>query len=512
MSHANDDRSSNSGRTNFACASTESQEAKAIAVGNNSAASAPTTADHGKATTTATVSTTAASAPKRYSLLTALCMIMGICIGSGIYFKADNVLVATNGSVPLGIAMFCIASITIIFGGLTLSLYAERGDAAGGVVAYARDFLSPLGARLFSWSFSIIYLPSIGAILCWVVGVYACMTFGWGNSFVTQEVVGLIFMLLCIGWNMAWPRFSGWLQNASTLLKVTPLIAVGFLGVAFGDTSVISGSGTTLASQGSSLAWLAAAAPIAFSFDGWSAAASIAPELRNSRRNLPLALTVAPLLILVLYLAYFIGISAFLGSQQVMDAGDESLALVFVQLFGRQAAAIPNAVALISVMGSANGVLLALLRMPQALALKNDIPCSEALLRVSKAGDKNADQAISPACAGVALLFLLASSLLHCFTQLLGLLPNGDVSEIAVAFNMLVLIPLYVRAFGLWRSGKTSVFRGLIAPVLAIACSLFVGGSSLMQPGRWPFVVLYLVILGALYLWHKGSKSQKIDV
>lgn len=137
---------------------------------------------------------------------------------------------------------------------------------------------------------------------------------------------------------------------------------------------MLQGEGSTIAEQGSSFAWLAAAAPIAFSFDGWSPAASIAPELRNSKRNLPLALTVAPLLILILYLAYFVGISAFLGPQQVIAAGDESLSLVFVRLFGKQAATIPNAVALVSVMGSANGVLLALLRMPHALALKDDIP------------------------------------------------------------------------------------------------------------------------------------------
>lgn len=482
MTHANNDRSSRDDRVEFACTSTESN--------------------------TATLQTPA-NPPKRYSLLTALCMIMGICIGSGIYFKADNVLVATHGSVPLGVAMFCIASVTIIFGGLSLSLYAERGDAAGGVIAYARDFLPSPIARLFSWAFSIIYLPSIGAILCWVVGVYACMTFGWGNDFIIQELVGIIFMVLCIGWNMAWPRFSGWLQNASTLLKVTPLIAVGILGIVFGNPAVLQGEGSTIAEQGSSFAWLAAAAPIAFSFDGWSPAASIAPELRNSKRNLPLALTVAPLLILVLYLAYFVGISAFLGPQQVIAASDESLSLVFVRLFGKQAATIPNAVALVSVMGSANGVLLALLRMPHALALKDDIPFSQALLRSSAAHAATSGKSISLASSAVALILLLAASLLHCITQMLNLLPNGDVSEIAVAFNMLALILLYIRAFSFGRSGSAGVFRGYIAPALAILGSVFVGGSSLLQPGRWPFIVLYFVILATLYLWNNHARSTR---
>ena len=46
---------------------------------------------------------------ERYTLTTALCMIVGICIGSGIFFKSDNILIATGGNVALGVAMFLLA-------------------------------------------------------------------------------------------------------------------------------------------------------------------------------------------------------------------------------------------------------------------------------------------------------------------------------------------------------------------------------------------------------------------
>ena len=36
---------------------------------------------------------------RRYGLFTAITMIIGICIGSGIFFKSDNILVATGGSI-----------------------------------------------------------------------------------------------------------------------------------------------------------------------------------------------------------------------------------------------------------------------------------------------------------------------------------------------------------------------------------------------------------------------------
>lgn len=442
----------------------------------------------------------AASPERRYSLVTALCMIMGVCIGSGIFFKADNVLVATGGSVALGVAMFCIASLVMVFGGLTLSLYAERGDAAGGAVAYAREFLPPWASRLFGWAFSLLYLPSCAAVLSWVVGVYACMAFGWGSDFAVQEVVGVAFLLACVGWNVALPRLSGWLQSASTLLKVIPLVVVGVVGIALGDpASALAAPSADIAAGGAQgLAWLAAAGPIAFSFDGWSPATSIAPELRDARRNLPVALTVAPLLVLGLYLAYFVGISAFLGPAEVMSSGDGSLALVFVRLFGEGAATVPVSIALVSVMGSANGVLLALLRMPRALALSGDVPGADRLSR-----DGEGEGAVPWRSALVALGAVGACTALHVATQTLDLLPNGDISEVAVAVNMLALVALYVRAVGLWRSGEAGVLRGLVAPLLATACSAFVGLSALSQPSRWPYLVLYGVVLGALAMWRR---------
>ena len=41
---------------------------------------------------------------KRYGLLTAICMVVGTVIGSGVFFKAQSVLNATNGNMPLGIS------------------------------------------------------------------------------------------------------------------------------------------------------------------------------------------------------------------------------------------------------------------------------------------------------------------------------------------------------------------------------------------------------------------------
>lgn len=319
---------------------------------------------------------------KRYTLTTAVCLIVSICIGSGIFFKSDNILVATGGNVALGIVVFLLAATTIVFGGLTLAHFASRSRGHGGLISYAQEFLGPVRSTLIGWHYTFLYMPVVCAVICWVVGVYACMVFGLPSTLPVQSGIGLAFLVLCTAWNVLWPRLSGYFQNLSTLAKAAPLLAVGIVGIAFAHPADYLSQGIEQAPS-AGLGWIAAAAPVAFAFDGWSSAVSIAPELKDAQRNLPRALVIGPAVILALYLAYFVGISCFLGPQEVIRAGDASLSEVFVKLFGPGAATIPNVIALVAVLGTANGMVLATLRMPFSLALHGQMPCAPRIARVN---------------------------------------------------------------------------------------------------------------------------------
>lgn len=418
---------------------------------------------------------------KRYSLVTALCMIIGICIGSGIYFKADNVLIATGGSVELGVAMFCIASAVIVFGGLALSVYAARSEGTGGVLAYADEYLPRPLARIFSWNFAILYLPGIAAVLCWVVGVYACMVFGLAGSFAQQMLIGVVYLLFCAAWNVLAPRLAGWFQNVTTFIKILPLLAVGAAGVVFGA----AGWGGT--APGLGLGWTGATATAA------ATAAGAAPT------HLGWLLAAAPLVILALYLLYFVGLSTMLGPAAVMEAGDASLGLFFARLFGSGAQTLPNVVALISVMGTVNGVVLSAMRMPYALAQRGDIPGAAAVGRVNG----RLGFPVASAIVGVALsLFWMAA---HAAVTMLGLLPNGDISELAVSFNMLLTAVLLLRVLGL-PVGEVGALRGRVAPVIAALGCVFVASSGLMGPVRWAIIGFYALVLAGFTIWRAHAR------
>ena len=51
---------------------------------------------------------------RKYGLFTAICMVVGIVIGSGVFFKAQTILQKTEGNMPLGILAWIIGGAIMI--------------------------------------------------------------------------------------------------------------------------------------------------------------------------------------------------------------------------------------------------------------------------------------------------------------------------------------------------------------------------------------------------------------
>ena len=63
---------------------------------------------------------------KKYGLLTAIAMVVGIVIGSGVFFKAETVLNATGGNLPVGILAWLIGGMVMVICASMFSLIAVR--------------------------------------------------------------------------------------------------------------------------------------------------------------------------------------------------------------------------------------------------------------------------------------------------------------------------------------------------------------------------------------------------
>lgn len=436
-----------------------------------------------------------AEAKKAYRLPTAIAMIVGICIGSGIFFKSDNILAATGGSVPLGILVFLLGAIGIIFGGLSIAQLAARTSRPGGLVAYAEEFVGPGFTCGVGWFQAFLYFPTLVAAISRAVGHYFCSLFSIPNTLETQCLAGFLFFTLCFLWNACSARLGGLLQNTATVLKLLPLLLVAFCGLFLGnpeETFALS-SGSPVASG-----WISAIGPIAFAYDGWVIATAISHEVKDARRNMPRALLIAPLFVTGIYILYFLGVSSLLGPETVLSTGDRHVALLAGRLLGPFGAKVMLLFILIAVAGTLNGVILGYLRLPNVLAQRNLLPLSPTFAE---------PRPLARALPGYAASCIWMT--VNYLSERYAWLPNADVSEIPIVMGYLLYAVLYCQVIRLWKKGEiVGALRGVVIPVLALTGAGIVLWGGLQSGAHLLYAGGCLLVIAAGILY--GKKAARL--
>lgn len=456
---------------------------------------------------------------RNYGLFTAITMITGIVIGSGIFFKADDVLAYANYNLWLGVIIFVVAAIAVVFGALTISQLAIRTDKPGGLVSYAEDFVGIGTATAFGWFESFLYLPTLGAVVAWASGIYVSNLLGYQDfSIGRNTVIGFIALTFFYLINTLSAKLGGFFQNFSMIIKLIPLVIIAVIGLVKGNTATVMGEagGAALANSMKSIGWLAAFGPIAFSYDGWIVSTSICHEIKNSKKNLPLALSIAPIGVLIVYLAYFLGISSYLGVDKIKEVGDQAVYIASSSLFGDLGSKAVLIAVVISILGTVNGVSLGLIRLPYSLALRNMMPASKIFKKESKAlGGMPVNSALlvyilSVFYIGLNYLVMTSSATLNVFGNEVPVC-NLDISSISICVLYLTYIVLYVAVIKLWKKKEIkSTFLGLIAPILGIIGSLIIFSGSVVDPVFFIYALICIIFIGIAYLFYHLNKDKVV--
>lgn len=438
------------------------------------------------------------STNKHYGLGTAISMIVGICIGSGIFFKADDILSFAGGNIGLSLVVFVLGALCVIFGNITLSQLAAQTDQPGGVVAYFDIFLSRRFATAFGWFQLFAYYPSISVVISWVAGIYTTMLFELPSTLELQILIGLVYLVFFHLLNYYSVRLGGIFQNFATVLKLVPLIGIGVIGFFWQAPTPDTIQTYVAPVQEMGWGWLAALAPMAFSFDGWVVSTSITHEVKDAKRTMPLALTLGPLIVLIVYVAYFVGMVTIVGSDYISTHGDATIYHIGNLLFGSFGGKIMLSLILIAVLGVVNGLVLGNLRLPQSLAANQMIPFHQ---QIKVIDDKTQ---LSPKAAWTSLFISLAWMALHYITQKTGMLSGGDVSEIAIVFSYITYTLLYLKVIQLSRQGVIqNKLLGTVIPFLGIlGAGIIVLGGVLSNPNYVPVFLLacsFIFVGGYLY-------------
>lgn len=407
---------------------------------------------------------------KKYGLFTAIAMVVGIVIGSGVFFKAEKVLAATGGSLPLGILAWIIGGAIMVVCAYTFSIMATRYEYVNGVVDYAEVSMGKRYGYYLGWFMATTYYPTLTAALAWVSARYTCVLFGF--SIVGPEALAItgFYLVSSYALNALSPVLAGKFQVTTTIIKLIPLFLMAVIGSIAGLTNGMTVENFTTITKEVSTgnALFTAVVATAFAYEGWIIATSINAELENSKENLPKALVIGTILVAGTYILYYIGLAGAVSNSALMESGEKGAMLAFETLFTKAGGTALFVFVVISCLGTLNGLMLGCTRGVYALAARDAGPAPNVFKQVDKATNMPTNSAIAGLLlCGIWLLYFYGSQLTKSWFNFF----NFDMTELPIITLYAAYIPIFLMLIK--KEKGLSVFKRYVAPVLAICSCVF---------------------------------------
>ncbi|MBR6025170.1 MAG: APC family permease, partial [Firmicutes bacterium] len=278
---------------------------------------------------------------KRYGLPTAIAMVVGIVIGSGVFIKGGKVLAKTGGNLALGILVICCCGVICIICSLVFAELSSKWNQVNGLVDYAEVALGSKYAYYMGWFQTTIYTPSLAAILAFFSGLFFCQLIGvrtidLANGCFSAEVFGVGGGFLIMGYavNALSPKLAGKLQVSMTVIKLIPLCVIGIIGTIIGlsngATQNVLDFVNTSAYVPLEGGFFKGIVAFAFSFEGWVLATTINSELKDPQKNLPKALIGGALFTVAIYVLYIFSMSSVGSVEEILATWPLGQNLIFV--------------------------------------------------------------------------------------------------------------------------------------------------------------------------------------
>ncbi len=336
-------------------------------------------------------------------------LVAGSMIGSGVFIVSADIG-RQVGSTGWLLLVWLVTGALTIGAALSYGELAAMMPRAGGQYVYLREAYSPLWGFLYGWTlFLVIQTGTIAAVAVafsrylgvlvpgvsptsWIIPPLN-LSNNYALSLSTQQFVAVIVIILLTVVNTRGLRIGKIIQNVFTSAKTLSLLAlilVGFLLGRNGDALKANFSApwtprdvspiqpylsfipTVLATGGAFgmfVAFCVAQVGSLFSSDAWNNVTFIAGEVKNPRRNLPLALAVGTGLVTALYLLANLAYLCMLPLGQIQHAPDDRVATAAIETVFHGAGPIIMAIAImVSTFGCNNGLILSGARVYYAMA------------------------------------------------------------------------------------------------------------------------------------------------
>lgn len=308
-----------------------------------------------------TLAVPAAPAARTIGFWTAVALVMGNMIASGVFLLPSSL--APYGGVS--VAGWILSAGGAVLLALVFARLARFNPASGGPYAYTRQAFGDLAGFLVAWGYWISIWCANAAI--------AVAFVGYLNPFIPGIVghpasaaalaLGAVWLLTLVN---AWGIVAaGRVQVVTTVLKIVPLVAIGVAGLVYFDPTrfaIADSSPRALAAGMSACATLTL-----WAFLGLECATIPAGSVRDAERTIPRATIVGTVLAALIYILSTVGVMSLLGPAEVSKStapfADAARALA-----GDNAGRLVALGAAISCFGGLNGWVLVAGQLTRAVA------------------------------------------------------------------------------------------------------------------------------------------------
>ena len=435
---------------------------------------------------------------KKYGLLTAISLVVGAVIGSGIFFVNETVFGRVGGNLMQAIIAWLVGGAIMFVMMWVWGQLAGDKVGMGGLLEYTDDLLGKKYSYFLGWFLGTILYPAFVAVLAWMTARFTGTLLGWDmvNTGGHVWMLAGVYMVGTYVMNVISPKLAGNFQVSTTFVKVIPLILMGVIGIIVGIINGTTASNLTFIiapEQAVSNPLFYAILSTVFAYAGSEEVLMMSSEIKDREKNLPKAIIIGSIIIIAIYVLYTIGVFGAIDAGTLSTAGGVTAA--FQNVFGQAFGSILTVFVIVSCLGAMNSAMMAGSRTFYALAIRGTGPSPEHVAQVDAKTD------MPPTSAALSLLFCgIIFFIVFANAQDMAGYPytyhrrwfgdvNFAISSLAPVTLMALYIPVFVAV--MFKQKKWCFFNRLIMPALSI-----VGALALI------YMVFYTNFEGAM--WYLG--------
>lgn len=253
---------------------------------------------------------------RQIGLWSAIAIVIGTTIGSGIFRSPAGIADKLPGPLPLAI-IWVAGGLFALCGALSFAELASAFPRTGGVYAYIKEGWGKLPAFLFGWAeITVIRAAAVGAIST-TFAEYFLRVIGVDPGLYARYVAaGAIILMGTV--NILGVRWGSMVLNLTTIAKYGGLIFIVIIAMVLGLPQT-GGHYTPAMPEGSFTmgAFGLALVSVLWAYDGYADLSYAGGEVKDPERNLPRALIIGTLAIILIYLLANIAYLAVIPVEQM---------------------------------------------------------------------------------------------------------------------------------------------------------------------------------------------------